>query len=318
MTRGEASKDIPETSKELYRMYSQKGPMLHESQIGPPIPTSNAEIDALKNALSGEINDLKRRISQLEKSEGKREAATTTLEFMALGLDCRLEPHGRPKTADAGPTPPSSSSSSDNQIHITSGSSRSNLMKESRSPLPERIFNALLPQQVAMSVFKFHMTNVCWQHACIYVREFEAQVEGFHKLAKRGKCDKVDGSWIALFFVLQAISCWKVASLSPPGKGYLSTIDLAVRQQFITAVMDAAMIALHHPNFLSHLSVFTCQAIAILGLCGNNVCDSDLLSSLLAIGIKHAQDAQALGLHTLVKRRRGMSFVDLEMGRRVW
>lgn len=78
--------------------------------------------------------------------------------------------------------------------------------------------------------------------------------------------------------------------------------------------MDAAMIALHHANFLSR-PVFTCQAIAILGLCGHNVCDSDLLSSLLAIGIKHAQ---ALGLHTLVKRRRGMSSVDLEMGRRVW
>lgn len=79
--------------------------------------------------------------------------------------------------------------------------------------------------------------------------------------------------------------------------------------------MDAAMIALHHANFLSPPSVFTCQAIATLGLCGHNVCDSDLLSSLLAIGIKHAQ---ALGLHTLVKRRRGMSSVGLEMRRRVW
>lgn len=182
----------------------------------------SAEIDALKNALFGEINDLKRRISQLEKSEGKRREspspvnseredeggaeAATTLEFMALGLDRRLESQGRPKTADAGPTPPSSSSSSDNQTYITSGSSRSHLLKESRSPLPESIFNALLPQEVAMSVFDFHTTNVYWQHACIYVREFEAQVQGFYKLAKRGKCDKVDGSWIALFFVLQAIS----------------------------------------------------------------------------------------------------------------
>lgn len=101
----------------------------------------------------------------------------------------------------------------------------------------------------------------------------------------------------------------------PLGKGYLSTLDLAIRQQFITAIMDAAMAAFHHANFLSRPSMFTCQAIAILGLCGHNVCDSDLLSSLLAIGIKHAQ---ALGLHTLAKRRRGMSSMDLEMGRRVW
>lgn len=41
------------------------------------------------------------------------------------------------------------------------------------------------------------------------------------------------------------------------------------------------MIALHHANFLSR-PVFTCQAIAILGLCGHNVCDSDLLSSLFS------------------------------------
>ncbi|KIR72276.1 hypothetical protein I310_03678 [Cryptococcus deuterogattii CA1014] len=316
----EEAKLVKISQRPAKRMYSQKDPMLQ----GHPI----AEIDALKNALFGEINDLKRRISQLEKSEGKRREspssvnsereeeggaeAATTLEFMALGLDRRLESQGRPKTADAGPTPPSSSSSSDNQTYITSGSSRSHLLKESRSPLPESIFNALLPQEVAMSVFDFHTTNVYWQHACIYVREFEAQVQGFYKLAKRGKCDKVDGSWIALFFVLQAISVHQMTDR------YAEACNLgsvAIRQQFITAVMDAAMTALHHANFLSRPSMFTCQAIAILGLCGHNVCDSDLLSSLLAIGIKHAQ---ALGLHTLAKRRRGMSSVDLEMGRRVW
>lgn len=186
----------------------------------------SAEIDALKNALVGEIDDLKRRISQLEKLEGKRREypssgnsereeeggteAATTLEFMALGLDRRLESQGQSKKFDAGPTTPSSSaspsSSSAKQPDVTSGSSRSHLLKESRLPLPENISNALLPQEVAISVFKFHTTNVYWQHACIYVKDFEAQVEEFYKLAKNGKCDKVDGSWIALFFVLQAIS----------------------------------------------------------------------------------------------------------------
>ncbi|OWZ62946.1 hypothetical protein AYX15_04982 [Cryptococcus neoformans] len=303
-----------------------------EQQFGPPIPTPNAEIDALKNALVGEIDDLKRRISLLEKLEGKRREypssgnsereeeggteAATTLEFMALGLDRRLEPQGQSKKFDAGPTTPSSSaspsSSSAKQPDVTSGSSRSHLLKESRLPLPENISNALLPQEVAISVFKFHTTNVYWQHACIYVKDFEAQVEEFYKLAKNGKCDKVDGSWIALFFVLQAIS---VHQMTDEYAEACNLGSVTIRQQFITAVMDAAMTALHHANFLSRPSMFTCQAIAILGLCGHNVCDSDLLSSLSAIGIKHAQ---TLGLHMLAKRRKGMSTVDLEMGRRVW
>lgn len=184
----------------------------------------SAEIDALKDALVGEINDLKRRISQLEKFEGKRREypslgnsereeegdteAATTLEFMALGLDRRLELQDQPKKADAGPTPsPSSSSfSSAKQPDVTPGPSRSHLLKESRLPLPENIYNALLPQEVAIPVFNFHTTNVYWQHACIYAKDFEAQVEEFYKLAKNGECNKVDESWIALFFVLQAIS----------------------------------------------------------------------------------------------------------------
>jgi hypothetical protein len=59
--------------------------------------------------------------------------------------------------------------------------------------------------------------------------------------------------------------------------------------------------------------MWTVQAIAILTLCGHNVCESDLLSSLLAVGIK---TAQTLGLHSLAGREGDP--IELELGRRVW
>ena len=79
-------------------------------------------------------------------------------------------------------------------------------------------------------------------------------------------------------------------------------------------------------------SLWTVQAIAILSLCGHNVCDSDLLSSLLAMGIKMAQ---TLGLHSLGRRSRVIEarqsqghdlsgpadvaeVIDVEIGKRIW
>jgi hypothetical protein len=92
--------------------------------------------------------------------------------------------------------------------------------------------------------------------------------------------------------------------------------------------MSAAEEALQHGQFLARHTIWTVQAIAILSVCGHNVCESDLLSSLLAIGIK---TAQALNLHGLGKisehlgravpgdlgeRRRRV--VDVELGKRLW
>lgn len=96
--------------------------------------------------------------------------------------------------------------------------------------------------------------------------------------------------------------------------------------------MSAAEDALYAGSFMTRPSLWTVQAIAILSLCGHNVCDSDLLSSLLAVGIKMAQ---SLGLHSLGRRSRAIEtkqsrgvdlsghldvteVVDVEMGKRVW
>jgi hypothetical protein len=108
--------------------------------------------------------------------------------------------------------------------------------------------------------------------------------------------------------------------------------DPADRLVLPNAFVSAAEDALYAGSFLTRPSLWTVQAIAILSLCGHNVCDSDLLSSLLAVGIK---TAQSLGLHSLGRRSRAIEkkqnqgvdlsghmdvaeVVDVEMGKRVW
>jgi hypothetical protein len=92
------------------------------------------------------------------------------------------------------------------------------------------------------------------------------------------------------------------------------------------AFISAAEDALYHGQFLSRPTIWTVQATAMLTLCGHNVCESDLLSSLLAIGIK---TAQALKLHTLGRTAEALAVAlrtptnirrlqDLELGKRLW
>jgi hypothetical protein len=115
-------------------------------------------------------------------------------------------------------------------------------------------------------------------------------------------------------------------------KGASFANDPADRLVLPNAFVSAAEDALYAGSFMTRPSLWTVQAIAILSLCGHNVCDSDLLSSLLAVGIKMAQ---SLGLHSLGRRSRAIEtkqsqgvdlsghvdvaeVVDVEMGKRVW
>ena len=115
-------------------------------------------------------------------------------------------------------------------------------------------------------------------------------------------------------------------------KGASFANDPADRLVLPNAFVSAAEDALYAGSTMTRPSLWTVQAIAILSLCGHNVCDSDLLSSLLAVGIKMAQ---SLGLHSLGRRSRAIEtkqsqgvdlsshvdvaeVVDVEMGKRVW
>lgn len=93
------------------------------------------------------------------------------------------------------------------------------------------------------------------------------------------------------------------------------------------ALISAAEDALGHGNFLSNPTIWTVQTIAILTLCGHNVCDSDLLASLLAVGIRMAQ---IFGLHSLGRRVKALyvedsgvsasasTVIEIELGKRLW
>ena len=97
----------------------------------------------------------------------------------------------------------------------------------------------------------------------------------------------------------------------------MSLLTPADRFVLPNALVSAAEDALYLGQFLSRPTIWTAQAIAILSVCGHNVCESDLLSSLLAIGIKTAQslDLHSLGRATDVS---GRKVIDVEIGKRVW
>ncbi|WRT67564.1 uncharacterized protein IL334_004536 [Kwoniella shivajii] len=283
-----------------------------ESQYIVPSPEPRhdhpvSEIEALRQSLHHELNTLRKRITELEKTVGQKgdsisqsaepdgpEDAATTLEFFALGLDRRL---GGEETI------------STQQTSLIAVVNRHILTEPGRIP-PDSVTDSLLPQHIVNSILNFHQHNVYWQHACVYFPHFWEEVHVFYDVINREGWARLDGAWVALFYVLQAIAVHQMVDEEAVACG----LNEADRYVLPTALISSSMAALHHASFLSSPSMFTCQAIAILTLCGHNVCDSDLLSSLLAIGIKMAQ---SLNLHSL-GRVRDKTPIDWQIGKRVW
>ncbi|KAI3476023.1 hypothetical protein L1887_62421 [Cichorium endivia] len=79
--------------------------------------------------------------------------------------------------------------------------------------------------------------------------------------------------------------------LAPRWKG------CSLRRSWLHAAMESLSLA----DYLVKPSAYCCQTIAILCVAGHNICGSDLLTSLLAIGIK---TGQTLGLHALGRSAR--------------
>ncbi|KAK8858404.1 hypothetical protein IAR55_002631 [Kwoniella newhampshirensis] len=282
---------------------------LESNYVPVPSPSPLSEIDALRQGVYAEIEVLRRRIVELEKASGRRSEsrnrtdgggggeetdAATTLEFFALGLDRRLG-------GEDDAVPPIARQP--RQIH-------SHILPDPLPTPPERVTDSLLPRHIVTPILEFHQQGVYWQHACIYFPRFWEEVAVFYNAVDNGGWGRVDGTWTALFFVLQAIAVHQMTDENAVACG----LNEADRFVLPTALIDSAMAAFNHGNFLSRPTIYSCQAIAILALCGHNVCESDLLSSLLAIGIKLAQ---TLNLHSL-GRAREKSVIDWELGKRVW
>lgn len=197
------------------------------------------------------------------------------------------------------------------------------ILSEPASLPPDSVTDSLLPFSNVTRILSFHEQNVYWQHGSVYFPNLWEEVRVFYEVTSEEEgWEKVDGTWTALFFVLQAIAVHQmtdeqvVACGLNEGKSWSTTQANIPADRFVvpTALIAAAMSSLHHADYLSRPTIYTCQTIAILAVCGHNVCDSDLLSSLLAIGIKLGQ---TLNLHALGKAG-AQDVVVREVGKRVW
>lgn len=157
--------------------------------------------------------------------------------------------------------------------------------------------------------------------------------------------DRVEPTWVALLYTIMGIAvhqmdasdvlrCGLTEGEYPRPRVHRVITDSGVEDRLVlpNALISAAEDALHHGSFLSVPTLWTVQTIAILTLCGHNVCESDLLSSLLAIGIKMAQ---TLGLHQLGGPTKAIEalgashetsklgygreqLIEVELGKRIW
>lgn len=144
-----------------------------------------------------------------------------------------------------------------------------------------------------------------WQHCCVHFPTFEREVEAFVGIAvpEEGNSEyegyrAIDPAWLSLFYVICSIA---IHQMSEEEGAYCGLGSETERMRSASVLLHAAMDSLSLADYLVKPSVYSCQTIAILCVAGHNICGSDLLTSLLAIGIK---TAQTLGLHALGRTAR--------------
>lgn len=202
-------------------------------------------------------------------------------------------------------------------------------MNPNLSPIDDLITSSLLPRHTTDAIIRFAESQGAWQHCCVWFPSFTAQLEVFwQQIDSTGGADgwaRVDGTWLGLLYVIMGTGVHQMSErdaaqcgLSDGESLYDYGLMAADRYVLPSAFIAAAIASLTHGSFLSRPTMWTVQAIAILTLCGHNVCESDLLSSLLAVGIK---TAQTLGLHSMGRggyTNDSMSAIELELCKRVW
>ncbi|TKY89827.1 hypothetical protein EX895_001124 [Sporisorium graminicola] len=154
-----------------------------------------------------------------------------------------------------------------------------------------------------------------WQHCCVHFPTFEREVEAFVAIAvpEEGITEyegyrAIDPAWLSLFYVICSIA---IHQMSEEESAYCGLGSETERMRTASALLNAAMDCLSLADYLVKPSVYCCQTIAILCVAGHNICGSDLLTSLLAIGIK---TAQTLGLHALGRTARFLEACAVQRG----
>lgn len=147
-----------------------------------------------------------------------------------------------------------------------------------------------------------------WQHCCVHFPTFEREVAAFVAIALPDIGDShdtdhegfraIDPAWLALFYVICSIA---IHQMSEEEGSFCGLGAEPERMRLASTLLHAAMDSFSLADYLVKPSVYCCQTIAILCVAGHNICGSDLLTSLLAIGIK---SGQTLGLHALGRTAR--------------
>lgn len=189
----------------------------------------------------------------------------------------------------------------------------SNLLARPMSkPLTDRIKAVQMPPPIVKGVIYIAREFGAWQHCCVHFPTFEREVEAFLTITAdtitadnsitSGHANDpfegwraIDPAWMALFFVICGIA---IHQMSPDEGLDCNLRGEKHRNRLASDLLHAAMDALSLADYLVKPSVYSCQTIAILCVAGHNICGSDLLTSLLAIGIK---TGQTLNLHALGK-----------------
>lgn len=184
----------------------------------------------------------------------------------------------------------------------------SNLLARPTSrPITDRMKAVQMPLATVQGIVYIAKEIGAWQHCCVHFPTFEREVEAFltitgGDLVSAGRQENdfegwkaIDPAWMALFFVICSIA---IHQMSPEEGMQCSLKGESYRSRLASDLLHAAMDSLSLADYLVKPSIYSCQTIAILCVAGHNICGSDLLTSLLAIGIK---TGQTLNLHALGK-----------------
>ncbi|KAN0065910.1 hypothetical protein ACQY0O_001043 [Thecaphora frezii] len=211
----------------------------------------------------------------------------------------------------------------------------SNILKRpTERRVPDSIVSFALPAASIRPVIRLAKEIGAWQHCCVHFPTFEREVEAFLVMvgndhhgqespaswppgqarrghvpdeANRNAWSMIDPAWLSLFFVIVSIAIHQMCAEESRDCG----IQSGERQnQLASSLLGAAMDSLSLADYLVRPSVYCCQTIAVLCVAGHNICGSDLLTSLLAIGIK---TGQTLNLHALGRTSR---FLEESMAKR--
>ncbi|EPQ31060.1 uncharacterized protein PFL1_01249 [Pseudozyma flocculosa PF-1] len=177
--------------------------------------------------------------------------------------------------------------------------------------LPDSMASFALSPASIRAIVKMARDIGAWQHCCVHFPTFEREVDAFldivlddsgddhesqgGKVAELAKeaWSVIDPAWLSLFFVVCSIAIHQMSADECRECG----VESGERQgQLASTLLNMGMEALSLAEYLVRPSVYCCQTIAILCVAGHNICGSDLLTSLLAIGIK---TGQTLNLHAL-------------------